>query len=306
MSAAKLRQIWLCADDYGISPAVNAAIRDLIARKRINATSVMVGAPSFSQAEANALRDAAGSHAAIGLHVTLTGPFQPLSDGFRPLRGGAFPPLAAMAGRALARMLTPALLEAEIASQFDAFRDSFGGPPHYVDGHQHIHIFPQIGEALLRIVGKAAPRAWVRQCGRSMQAPRPASDPKGLILDRLSSRFRRLAAAGGVRTNPAFAGTYSFGAGVDFTKLFPDFLDGLPGQASRCAIRAESTANCGGSIPSPTCASANTSISSATISRGCSMNAATRLPERTEGGLGSLEPVGAPRLVAETSAGEAE
>ena len=29
---ASPRQIWLCADDYGISPAVNRAIRELIAR----------------------------------------------------------------------------------------------------------------------------------------------------------------------------------------------------------------------------------------------------------------------------------
>ena len=46
------RRIWLCADDYGIAPGVNAAIRDLVARGRLNATSVMVVAPSFSRAEA--------------------------------------------------------------------------------------------------------------------------------------------------------------------------------------------------------------------------------------------------------------
>ena len=49
------RRIWLCADDYGISPGVNAAIRDLVARGRLNATSVMVVAPSFTRAEAVAL-----------------------------------------------------------------------------------------------------------------------------------------------------------------------------------------------------------------------------------------------------------
>ena len=48
MSEAELRHIWLCADDYGLSPAVSAAIRDLIAHRRINATSVMMPAPSFS------------------------------------------------------------------------------------------------------------------------------------------------------------------------------------------------------------------------------------------------------------------
>ena len=48
--------IILCADDYGISPAVSAAIRDLIARGRINATSVMVVAPKFDRDEATKLR----------------------------------------------------------------------------------------------------------------------------------------------------------------------------------------------------------------------------------------------------------
>jgi len=222
------RRIVLCADDYGISPAVSAAIRELIGRGRLNATSVMVVAPSFSQAEADALVSAAASHAAIGLHLTLTAPFAPLSAGFMPLRNRAFPPLAAMAGRALIRRQKPARLDAEISAQFVAFRAAFGRPPDYVDGHQHIHVFPQIGEALLRAVVAAAPNAWVRQCGRPALAPKSLADPKGFILDRLSARFRRLAARCGVRTNPAFAGTYSFRPGADFANLFPGFLAALP------------------------------------------------------------------------------
>ena len=109
------RRIILCADDYGISPAVSAAIRDLIARRRINATSVMVGTASFSPSEAHALAGVAATHAAIGLHVTLTGPFRPLSSDFAPLHDGAFPMLAGMAGRALARRLDAAALTLLIA-----------------------------------------------------------------------------------------------------------------------------------------------------------------------------------------------
>jgi len=48
-AAPQARHIWLCADDYGIAPGVNAAIRDLIARGRLNATSVMVAAPAFER-----------------------------------------------------------------------------------------------------------------------------------------------------------------------------------------------------------------------------------------------------------------
>lgn len=225
MTAATLRHIWLCADDYGISPAVSGAIRDLIARKRINATSVMVTAPSFSHAEAAALREAAGNHAAIGLHLTLTAPFSPHAHGFAPLRHGVFLPLASMARRALSRSLKPALLDAEIAGQFAAFRGAFGRAPDYVDGHQHIHVFPQVSEALLRVTRHAAPHAWLRQCGRAV---RKNPEPKALILDALSRRFRRLAAEHGLRTNPAFAGTYAFRARADYARIFPKFLDGLP------------------------------------------------------------------------------
>jgi predicted glycoside hydrolase/deacetylase ChbG (UPF0249 family) len=222
------RRIWLCADDYGISPAVNAAIRDLIARRRISATSVMVGAPGFSPGEARALAEAAGGRPVIGLHVTLTGPFRPLSPHFAPLRDGTFVPLAGMAGRALARLLTPALLATEISSQFAAFRAAYGRAPDYVDGHQHIHVFPQIREALLRVVKTEAPQAWVRQCGRPAAAHKSLADPKGFVLDALSARFLKLADQEGVRTNPAFAGTYSFRPGAIYENLFPDFLDGLP------------------------------------------------------------------------------
>src|ERR1700722_1258640 len=177
------KRIWLCADDYGISPAVSAAIRDLIARCRINATSVMVGTPSFSPSEAQALADVAAAQAAIGLHVTLTGPFRPLSPDFAPLHDGAFPMLSGMAGRALMRRLDPAALTTEIAHQFATFRAAFGRPPDYVDGHQHIHVFPQIRDALIRVVKTAAPQVWIRQCGRSADAPKSFADTTGFILD---------------------------------------------------------------------------------------------------------------------------
>ena len=55
------RRIWLCADDYGLSPGVNRAIRDLIARGRLNATSVMVVGPAIGRDEIEALNEAAAT-----------------------------------------------------------------------------------------------------------------------------------------------------------------------------------------------------------------------------------------------------
>lgn len=224
---APLRRIWLVADDYGMSPAVSAAIRDLVARGRLSATSVMVVAPSFTPAEALSLatRDGAATRVAIGLHLTLTAPFRPLTPGFAPARRGAFLPIGAMMARALLGRLDRAPIAAEIAAQLAAFHDAFGRAPDYVDGHQHVHLLPTVRDALLAAVQAQAPHAWVRQCGSV--APR-VTDPKGLLLDRLSRGFRARAAARGVRTNPAFAGTYDFSDKMPFAERFARFLDGLP------------------------------------------------------------------------------
>jgi chitin disaccharide deacetylase len=225
------RRLWLCADDYGISPAVSRAIRDLIGRGRLNATSVMVTAPGFSAAEAQALAERAGQdgRAAIGLHFTLTAPFRPASPRYRPVaQDGAFLSLPRTFGLGLRRRLDPAALEAEAESQFAAFRAAFGRPPDYVDGHQHVQLLPQASDALLAVMKRAAPGAWIRQCGRTMPLWRRRSDPKGLLLDVLSARLRRRCARHGVATNPAFAGTYDFTRAKAYEALFASFLQGLP------------------------------------------------------------------------------
>ncbi len=228
-----LRQIWLCADDYGISTSVNAAIRDLIVRGRLNATSVMVAAPSFNRAEAVALgmlNTGDVRRVAIGLHVTLTAPFRPLSPNFGPLPGGAFPPLRQMLLRGSLRLLQPKVLAIEVATQLEAFATAFGRAPDFIDGHQHVHLFPQVRDAVLEVVKAAAPNAWVRQCGRIEPVERRYADRKAVLLDWLSRKFRRRAAELGVVTNPAFAGTYDFGATdqPDYAALFKTYLERLP------------------------------------------------------------------------------
>jgi predicted glycoside hydrolase/deacetylase ChbG (UPF0249 family) len=223
------RQIWLCADDYGISRSVNAAIRELILRGRLNATSVMTAAPHFDAGEAEALDDLNSGikRAALGLHVTLTAPFKPLSEGYAPLSHGHFLPLQKMLRAAVTRRLNPERLTIEVATQVQAFVMAFGRPPDFIDGHQHVHLFPQVRDAVLKVAAQAAPEAWVRQCGRPRSARR-LKDRKELLLDVLSVGFRRKARQLGVVTNPAFAGAYDFAGKTGYASLFPRFLAGLP------------------------------------------------------------------------------
>jgi predicted glycoside hydrolase/deacetylase ChbG (UPF0249 family) len=221
-----IRRIWLCADDYGIAPGVSRAIRDLVARGRLNATSVMVLPPSSTHEEAAALArlKADGRHVAIGLHVTLTAPFFPRSAGYR----GQFRSIGATLQAAMLRRLDAASLAREVEVQFAAFAETFGRAPDFVDGHQHVHLFPQVRDAVLGAIKRNAPNAWVRQCGSVAPLSRRLADPKGLLIDALSRAFRKRAQAAGIATNPAFAGTYAFADEADFAALFPRFLEGLP------------------------------------------------------------------------------
>jgi len=223
------RRIWLCADDYGISPGVDAAIRELIKRGRLNAASVMVATPHFGHDEAAALSalNAGKKRAALGLHVTLTAPFEPLTGSFTPLRDGCFLPLNEMLRAAAGRRLRPQQLVAEIATQVSTFIDAFGRAPDFLDGHQHVHLLPQVRDAFLSVAAEVAPGAWVRQCGRA-RTGRRLRDRKALTLDILSVGFRRKAKRKGIAVNPAFAGTYAFNAKADFARIFPRFLSGLP------------------------------------------------------------------------------
>src|SRR3982750_1544106 len=134
-AAAPPRRIWLCADDYGLSPGVNRAIRDLVERGRLNATSVMAVGPAIGRDEVAALQDAAAKspRCAIGLHATLTAPFRPLTMHFKPVDGGMFLPFPKLLRAGLLRKLDAEIIRAELVVQLAAFRDLFGRVPDFVD-----------------------------------------------------------------------------------------------------------------------------------------------------------------------------
>ncbi|WP_050403692.1 ChbG/HpnK family deacetylase [Bradyrhizobium embrapense] len=230
MSDTAPRRIWLCADDYGLSDGVNRAIRDLIERGRLNATSVMMVTPAIGREAAAVLTASVAKslRCAIGLHVTLTAPFRPLTMHFRPLDGDMFLPFPRLLRAGLMHRLDAELVHAEVLAQLDAFHDLFGRAPDFVDGHQHAQLFPQVRDGFLRAVKERAPGAWVRQCGREGPLARQLAAPKALVLNVLSTQFRIKAQRSGLRFNPAFAGAYDFTRETDFAGLMRGFLDGLP------------------------------------------------------------------------------
>ncbi|WP_439572993.1 ChbG/HpnK family deacetylase [Phreatobacter sp.] len=219
-----MKRLILCADDYGLSPGVSRAIRELAAARRLNATSVMAPGEGLA-AEAEALAAVAPQGFRIGLHLTLTGGLSPLT---RPALA-AFPALPALMARAFAARLVPALLDtaaiaAEFEAQFAAFRSAFGQAPAFVDGHQHVHLLPGIRPLVIGATRRNAPGAWLRQCSGPRGAGRGG---KARLIAALSAGLAREATAAGLPVNPAFSGAYAFGR-ARFSEMFPQFLEGQP------------------------------------------------------------------------------
>ncbi len=246
-----------------------------VVRGRLNATSVMVVTrASIARKRLRSMLQSTrlSSRAAIGLHLTLTAPFRPLSEDYEPVCEGAFLPLAATLRRAAMPAVDRDALAARSQPRCEVFVDTFGRAPDFIDGHQHVQLFPQISEARARgRAGTGARRLAAPMRARRWRCGRRFADRKGLLLDILSDRFRRRAAALGMRTNPAFAGTYEFNDRAGFRGAVPAFprraagrqRGDVPSGLRRCA-------NCSGSIRSPRCASRNMPISPARPFRRCS------------------------------------
>ena len=225
----------------------------------------MVVAPSFSRAEADALvgaqcgrparRDRAASdadRAAQAAHARTTRR-SPTARFFRSRRRLRLACSSASTWRRSRR---------EFRAQFEAFADAFGRPPDFVDGHQHVHLFPQVRQAALETASWIAPHAWVRQCGSSLPLHRRLTDPKGLLIDWLSREFRAARRKPRHRHQSGLCRhLYVSAPNADFAALFPG-LSGRPAgrRPGDVPSRAMSMPNSSGSTRSRPCASGNMPI----------------------------------------------
>lgn len=217
----------VCADDYGLAPGVNEAIAGLIAAGRLSATSCMVGLPDWRPGVATLREAIARSPADVGLHLTLTGQ-RPLSPAPRLAPGGRLPGLGKLLPRALARQLPADEVKDEIRAQLDAFEDAWGGPPDYVDGHQHMHLLPTVREALVEEIARRYPAGsvYARDCRERPLTilSRGVAVGKALFLTWLGGGFAGLARQAGIPMNQGFAGLHDFSGRVPFRQLMQAFL----------------------------------------------------------------------------------
>jgi predicted glycoside hydrolase/deacetylase ChbG (UPF0249 family) len=212
-----MRRIIINADDYAMDAAVDAAVLSLAAKGVVSAASAMVLSPRWREA-ALALRDAPLSK---GLHLDLTSPFA------RSNPAGSFLPTLLL--RAHAGWTNAASLRETIDRQLDLFEAGLGTSPDFVDGHQHVHHFPGVRDALLERLaaryGRAAASIGLRVC-----IPRRWRGAKAAAIAATGAQaFARLAAKRSLSTNSDFAGVYSFDADADLVTLWHGWLFDLAG-----------------------------------------------------------------------------
>lgn len=223
-----LRRIVLCADDYALAPGVSRSIRELIAAARLNATSVMTVFPGLREEAGKLLETKSPIRFETGLHVTLTGGFEPLKAAPLKTSGGNFPAVQDYLNPLNWPKVSRVAAAEEIEAQMLAFRQAFGRPPDFVDGHQHVQLMPPLRGPFLETVARLAPRAWVRQCGPASVSQTFGGDSKTRFLALLNAGFRSQARARGLVFNTAFAGAYDFAGSRDYAAMFEEFLKGMP------------------------------------------------------------------------------
>jgi predicted glycoside hydrolase/deacetylase ChbG (UPF0249 family) len=183
-------------DDFGMAPGVDRAVVELARAGRLTGTSVLA-LGSHWPVGARWLRELPGLQ--VGLHVDLP----PGHDALGP---------ALL--RAWSRRLKGSLAD-HLEAQFDAFEQHHGRRPDYLDGHRHVHQWPQLRDLILEHWSRryTTPPGWARITRPARGVPQAA---KAHIVHRLGGpaweqRLRRR----GIASNVDFLGVYDFSGGSE-------------------------------------------------------------------------------------------
>lgn len=200
------KRIVLCADDYGQAPAISQGILSLVKDGRLSAVSCLVTTPYWRE-HASWLQ-VYGANIDIGLHFNLT-------EGKMPLWK--------LMSKSLLRRLNTRQLEDELNAQIDQFIGEIGRQPDFIDGHQHVHQFPQIRDALMRIYTQRfkEKKPYIRL---SAFPGYYLSIKKAIVQCMGAKALTRSLTKEKIKFNQSFSGMYAFARASDYPVLFRTFL----------------------------------------------------------------------------------
>lgn len=220
---AAMKQINLIADDYGLSPAVSKGILKLLRADKITGTSCMTNSDSWQDSAADLKTANLVNTKSIGLHFNLT-TLKPLSLKLRQYFNNKVPSLNKVLLLTILRQLPIDLIEQELTLQVECFIQYIGRAPDFIDGHQHVHVFPTVQDVIIRIARKYN-ISYIRNCNDSVVAILNRKfKVKALILKLLATNFSVKLKQGMINFNTSFSGIYDFNDNIAYDKYFAKFL----------------------------------------------------------------------------------
>lgn len=213
-----MKKIIICADDYAQNEFISRAIINLVAGGRLSAVSCMTASDQWRTQGKELLAVAEGID--VGLHFDITH--------FKPVSPLSFSRLLLAS---YVNKIDLDVIERNLTFQLDEFEKVMGRAPDYIDGHQHVHILPNVRVRILDVLqhryGNNPP--YLRQVNPNIF--QNASPVKAAVLRLLSIGFKSLAEKRGFILSREFFGVYSLRP-TQYSSLFNTWLR----QASDCSL----------------------------------------------------------------------
>lgn len=224
-----MRNIYLCADDYGQSEGISRGIEALAQEKRINAISCMVNTPTWAARASRLEAHAASCY--VGLHVNLT-EGAPLSQAWIKAYGLNFKPLSWLIAMCFSKQLDKHVVALELNQQLDAFTAKTGRLPEFIDGHQHVHQFPIIREYLMTKYHDNPQLRFRNTSPRKKSGHILDGFPKKHMISYLGgARFHQMLSEKQAMFNTSFSGVYHFKYAKNYYQhYFTKFLKNITPQ----------------------------------------------------------------------------
>jgi predicted glycoside hydrolase/deacetylase ChbG (UPF0249 family) len=145
--------LWITADDYGLSAGTNSSIEALAEAGAISAASVM----AHADADFGAIDRLRRSGVVIGLHLSFT-QARPLVRELGQWGGGLPRGYKQLFAELAVRPGLLGLIADEADAQVDRLA-SAGVTIDFINGHEHVHLFPPLWPIALRAARRARARA---------------------------------------------------------------------------------------------------------------------------------------------------
>ncbi len=224
----------ICADDYGLSNAVDDAVIELIQKDRITATSCIVS--NYNAKYSTLKLQKYMEKIDIGMHLLLTDG-KPLShqksDGGLVDHHGNLNNFWKLTAKTYSHRIQFESVYKEIRAQVEYFNDLFGRMPYFIDGHKHVQQLPVIRNALMKLIKDINFSPYLRIAALPKKLKMDIHFSKTLtfynmIINYPGAEARKLFSGNGFRCNRYLLGYYNNNSKMTFSEIFKRYTEITP------------------------------------------------------------------------------